>query len=99
MGEELGKNLRGALRVFASHHASSRVVDRATCHGGHEVSRVWRSSPGGDFAAQPCYVAIIIMGVAHYCISGLEIEGDSAVLSAASQPDRGLCTGGRDDGC
>ena len=39
------------------------------------------------------------MAVDYYCMGGLEIDGDSAVLSADSQPVRGLCNGGRDDGC
>ena len=37
--------------------------------------------PGADFAAQPYYVAIITP-VIHYCMGGLEIDENSAVLGS-----------------
>jgi len=48
---------------------------------------------GADFAAQPYYVAIITP-VIHYCMGGLEIDENSAVLGPDSQAIRGLYAAG-----
>ena len=76
-----------------------QVVGRSTWKTGSRKRFYHDVVLGEFFAAQPYYVVIIIMAVDYYCMGGLEIFGDSAVLSADSRPVRGLCTGGRDDGC
>merc|ERR1712193_193463 len=49
--------------------------------------------PGSQFAAEPFYVAIITP-VIHYCMGGLEIDADGAVLGKSGQPIKGLyCAG------
>merc|ERR1712136_282324 len=48
---------------------------------------------GADFATQPYYVAIITP-VIHYCMGGLEIDENSAVLGSGSQAIPGLYAAG-----
>merc|ERR1712136_677436 len=48
---------------------------------------------GAEFAAQPYYVAIITP-VIHYCMGGLEIDENSAVLGSDSKPIPGLYAAG-----
>merc|ERR1712203_1048241 len=49
--------------------------------------------PGSSVKTEPFYVAIITP-VIHYCMGGLEIDTDSAVLNAQGQPIKGLyCAG------
>merc|ERR1719383_79528 len=48
---------------------------------------------GAEFATQPNYVAIITP-VIHYCMGGLEIDENSAVLGADSKPIPGLYAAG-----
>merc|ERR1712054_189622 len=48
---------------------------------------------GSDVKTQPFYVAIITP-VIHYCMGGLEIDADGAVLGSSGQPIKGLyCAG------
>merc|ERR1712099_128094 len=49
--------------------------------------------PGSEVKSQPFYVAIITP-VIHYCMGGLEIDADGAVLGSSGQPIKGLyCAG------
>merc|ERR1712217_336756 len=49
--------------------------------------------PGSEVKSQPFYVAIITP-VIHYCMGGLEIDADGAVLANNGQPIKGLyCAG------
>ena len=74
-------------------YPSGKSWDEASGKTGSGKNIYHKVISGADFAGQPCYVAIITP-VIHYCMGGLEVDENSAVLGSDSEAIRGLYAAG-----